>query len=126
MSVSAEQIECRCAKCGGVAAQFSAWRAGEGTGFMADRDRLERTGWFGQVLKPLPLTDAETLLEAIRAGNLAALAKADPDLFGFFCRACGSVYCSACWDIGAAEFDDGFYDCTRGTCPQGHEQVVDD
>jgi hypothetical protein len=24
------------------------------------------------------------------------------------------------------EYDDGFYDCTRGTCPEGHRRMVDD
>ncbi|MBS2031276.1 MAG: hypothetical protein JST54_25480 [Deltaproteobacteria bacterium] len=93
---------------------------------MVERDRLERSGWFGQVLKPMSSADAQPLLDAIRAGQLATLASADPDLFGFFCRECGRAYCSTCWSIGAAELDDGFYDCTRGTCPEGHEQVVDD
>jgi hypothetical protein len=24
------------------------------------------------------------------------------------------------------EYDEGFYDCSRGTCPQGHSRMVDD
>jgi hypothetical protein len=23
-------------------------------------------------------------------------------------------------------FDDGFYDCTMGTCPNGHKHMIDD
>ena len=117
---------CLCSKCGKVAAEFAAFRAGEATGFMANREHLLRTGWFGELLRPAAYESAVALLEKIRAGELIALAKDDPDMFGFFCRKCCKSYCTACWQIGPPEFDDGFYDCTRGTCPEGHEQVLDD
>ncbi len=35
-------------------------------------------------------------------------------------------YRERCWDVEPPEFDDGFYDCTRGTCPKGHPQTLDD
>ena len=69
---------------------------------------------------------AGALVAEIRAGTIAELARADGDLFGFFCNACARVYCHACWTIGPPEFDDGFYDCTRGTCVEGHTQTLDD
>jgi hypothetical protein len=42
-----------------------------------------------------------------------------------FCRGCATSYCAKCWR-GVPVFDDGFYDCTRGTCPRGHDQTIDD
>lgn len=53
------------------------------------------------------------------------LAAADPDLAGFCCRECGANYCEQCW-TSWMEFDESFYDCTRGLCPRGHEQILDD
>ncbi len=37
----------------------------------------------------------------------------------FYCPDCGASYCKDHWQQ-QVEFDDGFYDCTYGTCPQGH------
>ena len=48
-----------------------------------------------------------------------------PTFQGFFCRECGAAYCRACWNVGAAEYDDGEYAGTYGVCPAGHEGLVD-
>jgi hypothetical protein len=59
-------------------------------------------------------------------GDFAALAGIDRDFFGFICVRCTAPYCGDCWKDVYVTFDDGFYDETRGTCPQGHEQMLDD
>lgn len=42
-----------------------------------------------------------------------------------FCPQCAKIYCAQ--HYGASEqFDEGFYDCTYGTCPQGHRRVIND
>lgn len=43
----------------------------------------------------------------------------------FYCPECERTYCHADWNIYVV-FDEGFYDCTRGTCPAGHRHMVDD
>lgn len=45
----------------------------------------------------------------------------------FRCAACGEVagVCRADWST-EVRTDDGFYDCTMGTCPNGHRHMVDD
>jgi hypothetical protein len=108
-------IEVRCSVCAGLAARFEA-REGE----------LERTGWFGSCLRPMPTVHAEHWIERIRTEVLVDLLREDPDFFAFVCRACAVVYCEKCWSVGPPEFDDGFYDCTRGECPKGHAQMLDD
>jgi len=42
-----------------------------------------------------------------------------------YCPNCNKIYC---WEHYNAEevFDDGFYDCTYGTCPKGHRRMIDD
>src|SRR5688572_8264702 len=42
-----------------------------------------------------------------------------------FCLQCEKAYCKDHW-VMSLEFDDGYYDCTRGSCPAGHEQLLDD
>jgi len=42
-----------------------------------------------------------------------------------YCPKCDKIYC---WEHynARAEYDDGFYDCTCGTCPNGHRRMIDD
>jgi len=108
-------IEIRCSVCADLAAKFE---AGDG--------KLERTGWFGSCVQVMPTKDAERWIERIRTSALVDLSREDSDLFAFVCRPCAVAYCAKCWNIGPPEFDDGFYDCTRGACPKGHTQTLDD
>ncbi len=91
-----------------------------------NRDRLERSEFMGLVTKFGEFKQLMALFDAVRRGNYAAARAADPDFVAFHCLACNRVYCEQCWAIGAPVFDEGFYDYTAGTCPAGHEQVVDD
>jgi len=42
-----------------------------------------------------------------------------------YCPECDKIYC---WEHYNAreEYDDGFYDCTCGECPNGHRRMIDD
>jgi hypothetical protein len=42
-----------------------------------------------------------------------------------YCPECDKIYC---WEHYNArvEYDDGFYDCTMGECPDGHRRMIDD
>jgi hypothetical protein len=75
-------------------------------------------------------------LEGEQYARLRALVEEDPpdavkiraldwELAPFLCRVCEVAYCWTDWSPWVA-FDDGFYDVTRGTCPHGHQQVIDD
>jgi hypothetical protein len=55
----------------------------------------------------------------------AELRRIDWELAPFYCPECELTYCRADWDTYVL-FDDGFYDCTMGTCPAGHRHMVDD
>jgi hypothetical protein len=43
----------------------------------------------------------------------------------FYCPDCGLNYCGNDWDTYVL-VDDGFYDCTKGRCLNGHEHTLDD
>jgi hypothetical protein len=47
------------------------------------------------------------------------------DEYPFYCPDCELNYCSKDWDTYVL-FDEGFYDCTMGTCPNGHQHTLDD
>jgi predicted RNA-binding Zn-ribbon protein involved in translation (DUF1610 family) len=55
----------------------------------------------------------------------AALRRIDWELAPFYCPECELTYCRADWDTYVL-YDEGFYDCTMGTCPAGHRHMVDD
>ncbi len=125
--MEARHLTITCARCGSAAAQIALLPAAPGEGQMwSDRDRLIRTGFMGEVIKFGPGRDLETLFDWLAHAQYSPAREQDSDLIAFICRQCELPYCETCWVIGAPEFDEGFYDCTRGVCPHGHPQVVDD
>src|SRR3989304_4334182 len=68
-------------------------------------------GTYAQLLK---------FFETLCRGEYAAVRTDDADFVAFYCDDCGQVYCDQCWRVGTPVFDEGFYDYTLGTCPQGH------
>ncbi len=42
-----------------------------------------------------------------------------------YCPDCDKVYCRLDYNVDE-KWDEGFYDCTYGTCPQGHRRLLDD
>jgi hypothetical protein len=63
------------------------------------------------------------LADALRAGNGNALVHSDREYAPSYCYQCATHYCCTCWEVWV-EYDDGFYDCTRGRCPEGHERSL--
>lgn len=43
-----------------------------------------------------------------------------------FCSKCSLAFCAEHWTNIEPVFDDGFYDCTYATCPNGHRIMIDD
>jgi hypothetical protein len=116
-----------CAHCGRAAAEIALLPATvTGASPWHTRERLERTDFMGTVTKFGATGALTALFDAIDQADFAAARALDPDFVAFFCDTCGQCYCENCWQMGPPVFDDGFYDYTLGTCPSGHEQVVDD
>ncbi len=82
-------------------------------------DELRRTSFTS--------TLTQTATDEARAAiaDAAALYRIDFELVPFYCPECEAVYCDAHWrreDV----FEDGLHDSIRGTCPQGHERMLED
>ncbi|HSU16718.1 hypothetical protein [Longimicrobium sp.] len=43
----------------------------------------------------------------------------------FFCPECDACYCRDHWRM-EMDLDEGFFDCTWGTCPRGHRRMIED
>ncbi len=47
------------------------------------------------------------------------------DGLDFYCRECDKMYCEDHYSLSPV-WEGGFYDYTDGTCPEGHERIIDD
>jgi predicted RNA-binding Zn-ribbon protein involved in translation (DUF1610 family) len=124
----------RCAACGEMAAVVRAVPAGRAADMgpplgsrAEDRNGIVVDYFGGTAWK---LADAATYeaVHEILSGqdpDPAALRQVNWELAPFYCPECGRNYCRADWHTYVL-FDEGFYDCTMGTCPGGHRHMVDD
>lgn len=76
------------------------------------------------------LQKAPDVFALLAIGDLKGLHQMFKDLFVYegldaYCPECDKVYCRDHYNA-AEEYDDGFYDYTYGTCPQGHRRMIDD
>ena len=109
--------ELRCATCGQVAATLEV-------------NVDPNSGHRGVVYSGLVRQEAFGLSMTVRAflelaaRDLGAVHRLlGPEGIDAYCPACGRVYCRSHYQL-VTEYDDGFYDCTRGTCPEGHRRMV--
>lgn len=127
-----------CTACGEVAAVVMAKAAGEpvnggphigmlSESFLGGRDWLVVEHFVGTHTWPVEPATFTAVTAALAADppDAAVLRRIDWELAPFLCRTCDRVYCWEHWHP-VQEFDEMFYDCTRGTCPSGHRQMIDD
>jgi len=70
------------------------------------------------------------LFEILKAKNLSGVHEFMKQYHGYegldaYCPECDKIYC---WEHYNAteEWEEGFYDCTYGICPEGHKRMIDD
>jgi hypothetical protein len=72
---------------------------------------------------------AKKIYAALEDENLAefhSIMKEDlEDGTDAYCPNCDKIYCYEHYNP-REEWDAGFYDCTYGTCPEGHERIIYD
>jgi hypothetical protein len=81
--------------------------------------------WGGPVSVTIGLDPSQraSVLAAVNANDASALFELDREFAPFWCPECEATYCAqhyVHWDV----YDDGFFDCIRGTCPNGHERML--
>ncbi len=73
---------------------------------------------------------AKDVFALLSTGNLKALHQLFEDRLVYegidaYCPECDKIYCYIHYNA-VQNFDDGFYDDTDGTCPQGHTRMIHD
>ena len=79
----------------------------------------------GPVSLTLGPVSMEAVTAALASGDAAALFEIDPEYAPFWCPTCGASYCRDHYRSYPV-YDDGYFDCVRGVCPNGHERVLED
>lgn len=95
--------------------------AAEGTG----GSYIVTRGPCGSSSRGVKAEQAPAVREALARRDWPALRKLDFEYAPGYCCACGAHYCAKDWAKDVV-MDEGFYDCTEGTCPAGHRQTIDD
>src|SRR4051812_2978014 len=111
-----------CRECGEVAATVS----------LGTTPRELVTFFMGRVRQWLTEEQIEAVGQVLATRNPDAiyqlLYEIDPERVAFHCSECNANYCIKHWNA-QMQFDDdpewrGWYDCTYGTCPQGHRHLL--
>lgn len=110
--------ELACAACGLAAATFE---------IGIDRWSGNRALLFRGITRSraFPLTLAAKVLGELEGGKISSVHSSIEEGIDAYCPACDRIYCRDHY-LMDVEYDDGFYDCTRATCPEGHRRMVDD
>lgn len=69
--------------------------------------------------------ESQAVFDRLQKGDLEAMVSM-LDAARIYCRHCQLLYCWDDWNNKERIYDEGYYDCTRGVCPQGHKGVIDD
>jgi hypothetical protein len=111
-----------CRKCGAIAGTIRL-RLGR-----RDSMNLIIEGFIGKISQSVPDSLKAGVGELILAANAGAIYRHDPSMVPWYCPECDCSYCLDHWLVETS-FDADFepwYDCSHGTCPQGHRRMIDD
>jgi hypothetical protein len=88
---------------------------------------LIRTSFTSEMTEPVSEQRYARLRALLGRGDTATLYVEDPELTPFWCPDRARSFCGDCWQTTNV-FDDetGGLDCIRGTCPFGHERMLED
>ena len=67
----------------------------------------------------------QSLEAALEQADAAALYQIERLWAPFYCPTCKCVYCVEHWTV-IPQYDEGFFECAYGTCPQGHVRLIED
>lgn len=124
IKISGEEVRLLCGACGDIAAKFKV-----GIADILKETKLMYSGiTTGLYLDVEHAPEIFPLLDAEKIKEVHAFIKektAYSDGMDAYCPECDKTYCREHFNP-VEEYDDGFYDCTYGTCPSGHRRMIDD
>jgi hypothetical protein len=90
-----------------------------------DRPHLTIDGFLNHIETVVDVAAFTPLKTHLAARDIVAVYELNRLWMPCYCPTCDAIYCRDHWATETL-FDEGFYDCIRGTCPSGHTRTVDD
>lgn len=125
VKISGEEVHLLCGACGDIAAKFKVGMA----------DILKETKLIYSGITTglyIDLVHSEKIFKLLNEENPGAVhayirenTPYQHEGMDAYCPECDKIYCREHYNP-VEEYDDGFYDCTYGTCPSGHRRMIDD
>jgi hypothetical protein len=124
IKISPESYELPCSLCGRIAVTIHP---------ASDKERILKGIIVAGITRSLGLNpkDHDRIYGWLANEDLAALHRYmdhDCDIDGgldAYCPDCDRIYCRTHYKVTEI-WDEGFYDCSKATCPQGHSREIDD
>jgi len=88
--------------------------------------QLKRSSFTGDMFIGVPADMTSRVNAFVVTGEVRSLFCFDLEVCPFFCPECDANYCGTHWDRWDVFDDDGWHDCIRGRCPNGHERMLED
>jgi hypothetical protein len=117
-----------CDACGAPAARVALLLDERGPGAEGPAGLITQADFYGEWAQVVLAGGLQEVAAAIASADPAALYAVEPLWAPFYCSECERVYCHEHWQFRLV-FDEewtDWYEETVGTCPRGHERVVDD
>ena len=114
-----------CALCGHPAGRVVYYPRGAPGGHSEGTPSIAVWGVVGRMGFGVSLKRVGRLVAAVRALDAAEIHAIRWEWTPFWCPDCEWSYCDHHWRLDQ-RFEGPFYDCTYGTCPEGHRVVLDD
>lgn len=125
IKVSETEYHLPCSVCGKIAVKF--WI---GLAQFSDKKALICSGIVH--MASIDISDAQKIfiwLEQEQIAEIHSFLEKNTIVFeegiDAYCPQCDKIYCIAHYST-REEWEDGFYDCTYGTCPNGHTRIIHD
>lgn len=93
----------------------------------SDQARVVYRSFTGTVEAPISDGSAAQAASAVRGADPRAIRAVSSDAVPYYCSLCDKSYCYQDWTLNVV-FDDmpGQIDYITGTCPVGHDDIVED
>lgn len=114
-----------CALCQSLAATVDLLPSGHADGLGKATATIFLKDFIGTEKVALSDAQSQAIHAALTQADAPALYKVEHLFAPFYCATCARVYCRKHWVV-IPEYDDGFFDCSYGWCPEGHKRMIED
>jgi len=114
-----------CVLCNKLAGTVELLPAGHPDGLSKNQATIFLRDFIGTEKVLVSAAGSPAVQAALDQADAAALYEADHLWAPFYCPTCKCVYCLEHWVV-IPQYDEGYFDCSYGTCPEGHRRMTED